>query len=121
MHAAFPDVLVAAIHDDVEVAGTPSRVLLALRALVAAVDEVCGLAPTGHKFVLYVPDSAAAVAPEGSVAALEDAIAGWTSEADLRAGRRCAAQADGMVTAGVPIGSAAFVCQFAMQRVTSVS
>ena len=50
---------------DVEVAGTPSRVLLALRALVAAVDEVCGLAPTGHKFVLYVPDSAAAVAPDG--------------------------------------------------------
>ena len=44
-----------------------------------------------------------------AVAAIEADIAGWTSAADLAQGRRCQAQAEGVVTAGVPIGTAAFL------------
>ena len=61
MHHGFPDVLLAALHDDVEIAGPPAHVLLALQAMVATADVGAGLQPTGHKFVLYVLASAAAM------------------------------------------------------------
>ena len=35
VHHGFPDVLLAAPHDDVEIAGPPARVLLALQAMIA--------------------------------------------------------------------------------------
>ena len=53
--------LLAALHDDVEIAGPPAHVLLALQAMVATADVGAGLQPTGHKFVLYVLASAAAM------------------------------------------------------------
>ena len=43
-----------------------------------------------------------------AVASLEAAIARFTPPSELAAGRRCCAQSDGLVTAGVPIGSPAF-------------
>ena len=55
VRAAFPaDVLVAALHDRVELAGEPECVQRALEMLVAEAAAV-GLVPAGHKFTLYVP------------------------------------------------------------------
>ena len=44
VHHGFPDVLLAALHDDVEIAGPPARVLLALQAMIATADVGAGLA-----------------------------------------------------------------------------
>ena len=88
VHEAYPDVLVAALHDDAEIAGPPDRVLLALRMLIEQAAEV-GLMPAGHKFTLYVPRLE--VGAQAHVRALEQAIAGWTDAAALSAGRECKA------------------------------
>ena len=65
--------------------------------------------------MLYVPASAAAMRDAGyggsavAIGAIEEAIEGWTAQDALRRGQRCRAQAGGVVTAGVPIGTMAFV------------
>ena len=50
------------------------------------------------------------------MAQIESAIAGYTPVDELRAGRRCTVQCDGLVTAGVPIGTIAFVRSYARAR-----
>ena len=79
---------------------------------------VCGLRPTGHKFGLYAPVPAEgseaaqveyAAGRQAAVAALEDAIAGWTPREALARGQRCTATSEGIVAGGVPIGTPAFV------------
>ena len=114
VRAAHPRVLIAALHDDVEIAGEPCDVLPALRMVIEEASLVCGLEPAGHKFMLYAQSDH--VASSEGVAAIEAAIAGWTSAAALAAGECCSVQCDGLVTAGVPIGSMAFVRGYARQR-----
>ena len=49
------DCLVVSLHDDAQIAGPIGRVREALAELIEAAAGQCGLVPTGHKFVLYVP------------------------------------------------------------------
>ena len=116
VHAAFPDVCLAAIHDDVQLVGEPPRVLLALRMLVERSSVVCGLTPTGHKFGIYAPAAAVLADDDGAIVEIEQAIASWTSFAALAAGHHCVATSEGFVTGGAPIGSPAFVRAFVLGR-----
>jgi hypothetical protein len=98
-------VLIAALHDDVELAGPPELVRRALTDLVQQALGV-GLEPAGHKFVLYVQTNE--MLSHSEVTALERDIADWTDAQAIASGKRCVAQAQGLVTAGVPIGSEGF-------------
>ena len=106
VHAAFPDVLIAALHDDAEIAGPPDRVREALHMFLTEAAAV-GLMPAGHKFTLYTPDDGAAdgvqaegilggasraSAPLAAVMQLESLIDRWSDEAAVREGRGCRAQ-----------------------------
>ena len=104
-----------------QVAGPPARAQLALRRLIELASEKCGLTPTGHKFVLYSPTEADKLdgAARRAVHDMESDIEGWTPQAALTAGKRCAAQSDGVVAAGVPIGTAAFVRREALAKIES--
>ena len=65
---------------------------------------------TGQVVVNVSTERAAAMpGAAAAVTAIEEAIEGWTAQDALRRGQRCRAQADGVVTAGVPIGTSAFV------------
>jgi hypothetical protein len=115
VQALFSDVLVVAIHDDVQIAGPPARVQQALTTLIQTARSVSGLQPTGHKFTLYAPLPVDLPATHGGdVARLEQAIESWTPREALERGKRCVAQQDGIVAAGVPIGSLGFQRDYAL-------
>ena len=102
--ADYPDCFVGGIHDDLCVAGTPDRASAALHALLAAARLV-GLTASGHKFGLLVPRDLVG----GDVArALERAVLEYTPPEQVARGRCCRAQSDGLVLAGVPVGTADF-------------
>ena len=120
VHTAFPDVLIAAIHDDVQVAGPPARVEQALTMLIEGALSACGLQPTGHKFTLYAPEPVGAFPTRAAdVSRLEAAIEKWTPRDALALGKRCKAQADGIVAAGVPIGGLAFKRDYALSTLAA--
>ena len=113
----FAGCLVVALHDDVQIAGPPELVHPCLRTLVTSVRAECGLVPTGHKFGLYAARLHTLSA--SALQALHDIEADcdrWTPPVDLAAGRRCRVQTDGIVAAGVPLGTPAFVRDYALAR-----
>jgi hypothetical protein len=112
VQANNPRVLVAALHDDVELAGSPDDVRVALDQLLREAS-VCGLEPAAHKFTLYVQD--ASMLSRVAVQAIEKDIEEWTDINVLAAGKKCSAQSEGLVTAGAPIGTT----EFQLQHVTN--
>ena len=86
--------------------------------LVDAARTEVGLTPTGHKFIFYAASRAAA---DGGAAehcrGIEADILAWTPLAAQERGRRCQLQYDGLVQAGVPIGSHAYVEASMRERV----
>ena len=113
----FAGCVLVALHDDLQIAGPPELVHVCLRDLIGAVRELCGLVPTGHKFGLYAPRLSHFAAPAlAAVRAIEADCDSWTPPADLARGRCCRAQADGVVAAGVPMGTPQFVRDYALAR-----
>jgi hypothetical protein len=108
VQANNPRVLVAALHDDVELAGSPDDVRVALDQLMREAS-VCGLEPAAHKFTLYVQDTT--MLSHVAVQAIEKDIEDWTDINVLAAGKKCTAQSEGLVTAGAPIGTTGFQLQ----------
>ena len=86
--------------------------------LIREARAVCGLVPTGHKFVLYAPWLAdgLTVLEQGQLEHFHRDLDGYTPPADRDAGRHCRAQAEGVVVAGVPLGGARFARDFAHER-----
>ena len=80
-----------------------------MRALLVAAARV-GLTPSGHNFGLLIARGAECSA---AVAALEAAIEEHTPAAALQRGLRCRACVDGLLVAGVPIGTPAFQTAYA--------
>ena len=114
----YPDCLVVALHDDVQVAGPPERARAAVACLVQRASEQAGLTPTGHKFVIYSrrPLERLTAAERSAVDALEADLERHTPPADLQAGCRCAAQSRGVDVAGVPIGEPEYVRSYARAK-----
>ena len=115
--AAFPGCIVIATHDDVVVCGPPAQARAALEHLLEAATRLCGLTPSGHKFTIYTSDGSSI--GTSALAAVEAAVARWTDQAQLDAGKRCVAQADGIVAAGVPIGTMSFSIACLREKVAS--
>ena len=114
----FPACLVVSLHDDAQIAGPLHRVREALEMLIREARAVCGLVPTGHKFVLYAPWLAdgLTVLEQGQIEHFHRDLDDYTPPADRDAGRHCRAQAEGVVVAGVPLGGARFARDFAHER-----
>ena len=114
----FPACLVVSLHDDAQIAGPLHRVREALEMLIREARAVCGLVPTGHKFVLYAPWLAdgLTVLEQGQLEHFHRDLDDYTPPADRDAGRHCRAQAEGVVVAGVPLGGARFARDFAHER-----
>ena len=119
--AEFPGCTVAALHDDVKIAGPPALARAALARLVSLASERCGLVPTGHKFVLHSPTPLSAMpdADVDAVRGIEADIAALTPAAALARGERCALQSEGVVVAGVPIGASGFEYRYASRQLAS--
>ena len=114
----YSDCLVVSLHNDAQIAGPIGRVREALAELIEAAAGQCGLVPTGHKFVLYVPwlDTPLSVLEQGQLEHCHRDLDTYTPDADRLAGRHCRAQAAGVVVAGVPLGGDRFVRDFARER-----
>ena len=79
---------IVALHDDVQIAGPPVRVMQALTVLIEHALRVCGLQPTGHKFTLYAPETPGRTPQHGAeVQRLESAIESWTPREALDRGK----------------------------------
>ena len=115
---SFPDCAVVALHDDVGIAGPPARVRRALMMLVSEARAEAGLTPTGHKFTFYCDPRACEGAALSDCKGIEDDILAWTPVEAMRRGRRCTMQHDGLVQAGVPIGTRAYALARMRERVT---
>jgi hypothetical protein len=115
----YPDCLCTSLHDDAQLAGPPDQVRRALDRLLQLAISDAGLVPAGHKFTLYSPQlrgGASSTTHHTELAALEAAIDYHTPQAQRDAGRVCRAQGEGLITAGVPIGSPDFCRQYARKR-----
>ena len=99
------------------VCGPPAQARAALEHLLEAATRLCGLTPSGHKFTIYTSDGSSI--GTSALAAVEAAVARWTDQAQLDAGKRCVAQADGIVAAGVPIGTMSFSIACLREKVAS--
>ena len=99
----FPDCVVVAIHDDVQICGPPRRAAHAMDALLQDASQRCGLTPSGHKFTIYSPSDC------DDLREVERVVDSWTSQEQLDQGNRCKANNNGVVAAGVPIGSPDFI------------
>ena len=114
--AEFSDCFVGGVHDDIGIAGPPARARAAMDALLAAASGV-SLTPSGHKFGLLVSSST----QPAETRELEAAIAAHTPPEALAAGKRCFARCDGLVIAGVPVGSVPFQVSFAQSKLDTHS
>jgi len=76
--------------------------------------------PTGHKFIFFAASAAAAAGvAQQHCAGIEADILAWTPQAAIDRGKRCTMQFHGLVQAGVPIGTPAFVADCMRERVAS--